>query len=132
MALRKLDINNWFKYDELFDSEHKQKVTMATAPDAENYVDYLDGIDDAVVELLDTVVTYVTKRYPNMVRVDDEYVYIDHLQEKYRIREPYDLHPLAVAGLLIMDDLYVLKKGHKDRYTLYADLYHSILCDDCY
>ncbi|OQE30063.1 hypothetical protein PENSTE_c002G10158 [Penicillium steckii] len=118
MALRKLDINNWFKYDELFDSEHKQKVTMATAPDAENYVDYLDGIDDAVVELLDTVVTYVTKRYPNMVRVDDEYVYIDHLQEKYRIREPYDLHPLAVAGLLIMDDLYVLKKGHKDRYTL--------------
>ncbi|PLB54718.1 hypothetical protein P170DRAFT_470164 [Aspergillus steynii IBT 23096] len=118
MALRKLDINNWFKYDELFDSQHKEKVAMATSPDSDNYVDYLDGIDDAAVELLEIIVTYVTKRYPDMFRADHDYVYIDHLQEKYRIREPYELHPLAVAGLLVMDDLYVLKNGPKDQYTL--------------
>jgi hypothetical protein len=81
-------------------------------------VDYLDGIDDAVLELLDTVVAYVTKRYPSIFRADNNYVYIDHLQEKYRIREPFDFHPLTVVGLLVMDDVYVLKKGQNDFYTL--------------
>lgn len=118
MALRKLDINNWFNYDELFDSEHAKKLAMARSEDSKDHVDYLDGIDDAVSELLDTVVAYVTKRYPCMFRADKNYVYIDHLQEKYRIRAPFDFHPLTVVGLLVMDDVYVLKKGHDDFYTL--------------
>jgi hypothetical protein len=118
MALRKLDINNWFNYDELFDSEHARKLAMARSEDSKDYVDYLDGIDDAVLELLDTVVAYVTKRYPSIFRADNNYVYIDHLQEKYRIREPFDFHPLTVVGLLVMDDVYVLKKGQNDFYTL--------------
>jgi hypothetical protein len=53
-----------------------------------------------------------------MFRADNNYVYIDHLQEKYRIREPFDFHPLTVVGLLVMDDVYVLKKGQNDFYTL--------------
>lgn len=118
MALRKLDINNWFNYDELFDNEHVKKLAMARSENSKNYVDYLDGIDDAMLELLETVVAYVTKRYPCMFRADKDYVYIDHLQEKYRIREPFDFHPLTVAGLLVMDDVYVLKKAQNDFYTL--------------
>ncbi|EAU32271.1 predicted protein [Aspergillus terreus NIH2624] len=105
MALRKLDINNWFQYDRLFAAEHAAKLAMVRSPHPEKYVDYLDGIDDAAVELLDTVVAYITTRFPDMFRADGEYVYIDCLAEKYRIRAPYDLHPLAVAGLLVMDDI---------------------------
>lgn len=118
MALRKLDINNWFKYDELFDSEHAAKLKMVNDPDSENYVDYLDGIDETILELLETVVTYLVKRFPDMFQADDEFVYINHLQEKYRMKEPFDFNPLAVIGLLVMDDVYVLKLGPKDRYTL--------------
>jgi hypothetical protein len=118
MALRKLDINSWFNYDELFASEHAKKLALARSEDSKEHVDYLDGIDDAVLELLDTVVAYVTKRYPGMFRADKNYVYIDHLQERYRIREPFDFHPLTVVGLLVMDDVYVLKKGQNDLYTL--------------
>lgn len=118
MALRKLDINNWFQYDRLFVSEHAAKLAMVRSPHSEKYVDYLDGIDDAAVELLDTVVAYITTRFPDMFRADGEYVYIDCLAEKYRVRAPYDLHPLAVAGLLVMDDVYVLKRGEGGLYYL--------------
>ena len=118
MALRKMDINNWLNYDKLFNSEHAAKVAMVRGPHPELYVDYLDGIDDAVLELLETVVDYVTTRFPDMFRVEDEYVYIDHLNEKYRIKEPFELHPLAVVGLLVHDDVYVLKKGLRDLYYM--------------
>ena len=118
MALRKMDINNWLRVDELYDSEHAAKVAMIKSPDSENYVDYLDGIDDAAVELMETVVTYLVKRYPAMFRSDGEYVYIDHLNEKYRIKQPYDYHPLAVAGVLVHEDLYILKLGPKQQYTM--------------
>ncbi|KAL4963738.1 heme-dependent oxidative N-demethylase family protein [Aspergillus stella-maris] len=118
MALRKMDINNWLNYDKLFDSEHAAKVAMVRGPNPELYVDYLDGIDDAVLELLETIVDYVTTRFPDMFRADAEYVYIDHLNEKYRIREPFELHPLAVVGLLVHDDVYVLKKGLRDLYYM--------------
>lgn len=118
MAQRKLDINNWFNYDHLFDKEHAAKIAMAKASDSENYVDYLDGIDEAVLELLEIIVTYVVKRYPDMFRTDGEYIYIDHLNEKYRIQAPFDLHPLTVCGLIVMDDLYVLKKGANNIFTL--------------
>ncbi|KAL4903056.1 hypothetical protein BDW74DRAFT_180347 [Aspergillus multicolor] len=118
MALRKLDINNWFNYDTLFDEEHAAKVAMVRGPNPELYVDYLDGIDEPVLELFDTVVQYVTTRFPDMFRTDGEYVYIDHLNEKYRVREPFDIHPLAVTGLLVHDDIYLLKKGVRDLYYL--------------
>ncbi|RDW79089.1 uncharacterized protein DSM5745_05941 [Aspergillus mulundensis] len=111
MALRKLDINNWLNYDRLFDAEHADKLAMVRGPHPELYVDYLDGVDDAVLELLETVVQYVTTRFPDMFRADGEYIYIDHLKEKYRITEPFDAHPLAVTGLLVHDDVYVLKRG---------------------
>ena len=119
MALRRLEVNHWFKIDELYDSEHAMKVSMINAPNSKDYVDYIDGVDDeAVVELLDIVVTYMVRRYPWMFRTDGEYVYIDHLKEKYRIRAPFEYHPLAVVGALVMEDVYVLKKDQGDQYTL--------------
>ncbi|KAL4946757.1 hypothetical protein BDV06DRAFT_217914 [Aspergillus oleicola] len=53
-----------------------------------------------------------------MFRADGVYIYIDHLAEKYRIKEPFEHHPLAVVGLLVQDDVYVLKKGVRDLYYL--------------
>ena len=127
MALRRIDINNWFKMDELYDSEHAAKVAMANAPNSEDYVDYIDGVEDeAVVELLGIVVTYLVRRYPAMFQTDGHYVYIPHLKEKYRIRSPFDYHPLAIVGLLVMDDVYVLKKDPGDQYTLYVGAFSLV------
>ncbi|KAL4778895.1 hypothetical protein BJX76DRAFT_352245 [Aspergillus varians] len=89
---------------ELYDTQHAAKVAMLKDPDFENYVDYLDGIDDPAVELMETVVTYLIKRYPNVFRTDSEYVHINYLNERYRIKEPSDYHPLAVADVLVHED----------------------------
>jgi hypothetical protein len=118
MGLRKLDVNNWLTFDDQWLPEHQAKLEFLQSPNKHEIVDYLDGVDEAVVELLDMVVEYVTRKYPDMFRLDGEYIEILPTNERYRVKAPYDMHPIELQGLLVMDDLYLLKRGERDLYYL--------------
>ncbi|KAI1390613.1 uncharacterized protein F4822DRAFT_155737 [Hypoxylon trugodes] len=118
MGLRKLDPDNWMTFDNQWEIEHKAKLEYASRKDKETIVDYLDGEDEAAVELLEVIVTYITRRYPDMFCLEGDQIIIIPIGERYRIKAPYDRHPLETASLLVMDDLYILKQGEGDLYYL--------------
>lgn len=122
MAQRKLDINNWLNHDANWEEEHKLKRQYCRLPDAEKHaiVNYLDGEDEAVCELLNLIVAYMTTRYPDMYQLKGDYVTILPVQETYRVKKPFDQPPMEICGLLASDDVYILKKGADDLYYLYA------------
>ncbi len=118
MSLRKLDINNWLTYDNAFEDEHKERLKMVSGPMRDEVVQMLPGSEEACEELLGMIVEYVTKRYPDMFKIVGDYIVITPLNEKYRVKKPYERPAMDIAGLLTMDDLYLLMKGQDDLYYL--------------
>lgn len=118
MGLRRLDINNWMTFDDQWFVEHEAKKRYCKLPNKTDVVDYLDGEDEAVTELLDLVVAYLTRKFPDMFALQGEYITICPVNEKYRIKQPFDQPPMEIIGLLVMDDLYILKHGLRDLYYL--------------
>ncbi|KAF2662262.1 hypothetical protein K491DRAFT_773378 [Lophiostoma macrostomum CBS 122681] len=119
MALRKLDMNNWMTFDNQWLTEHNKKREYCRLPNKRDIVDYLDGDDDiAVLELLDLVVNYVTLRYPDMFSLEADYIRIKPTDEIYRAKAPLDQPPMELIGLLVMDDMYILKQGTRNLYYL--------------
>lgn len=118
MGLRKLDINNWLTFDDQWFIEHEAKKKYCKLPNKTDVVDYLDGEDTAVIELLDLVVAYLTRKFPDMFTLKGDYVTITPINERYRVKKPFDQPPMEIIGLLAMDDLYILKKGDRDLYYL--------------
>lgn len=120
MGLRKLDVNNWLNFDDQWQKEHELKRQYCSLPEVEKreIVDYLDGEDEAVCECLDMIVEYVTTRFPDMFQLRGDYITILPVQETYRIKKPFDQPPMELCGLLVSDDVYILKKGEDDLFYL--------------
>ncbi|EXJ83961.1 hypothetical protein A1O3_04628 [Capronia epimyces CBS 606.96] len=120
MSLRKVDPNNWLTYDSAYEKEHLDKLKYMNGEMHDEVVQVLPNADDSCEELLQIIVEYITRRYPDMFKLDGDDIVIVPMKERYRVRAPYDRHPMEVAGLLVMDDLYVLHLGELDRYYLRA------------
>ncbi|KIW31362.1 uncharacterized protein PV07_03018 [Cladophialophora immunda] len=120
MGIRKLDVDDWIIYDSLFLDEHKQKLKRLQDPEVRPIIfQHQDGTYEASKEALGIIVQYITTRYPDMFKVDGDYLHILPLGESYRIQEPFDRHPLEIAGLIVYEDVYVLLKGPDDIYYLF-------------
>ncbi|OAP54275.1 hypothetical protein AYL99_11376 [Fonsecaea erecta] len=121
MGIRKLNVDDWIIYDNLFLDEHRRKFERLQDPEVRPVIfQCQDGTYEASKEALAIIVQYITTRYPDMFQVDGDYLQIPSLGESYRIREPFDRHPLEIAGLIVYEDVYVLQKGPDDIYYLKA------------
>lgn len=121
MGLKKLDPNNWLTFDKNWAEEHRQKLEWVNDPKMrDEIVQVLPNADESCEELLEVVVAYITTRYPDMFHTVDDDILIVPTGERYRVRRPYQRHPMELIGLLAMDDFYVLHKGEMDLYYLYA------------
>lgn len=118
MSLRKLDPNNWLTYDNAYVKEHLDKLSYMNGPLHDDVLQELPGSEESTEELLQVIVEYVTRRYPDMFRIEGDDLLIVPMNERYRIRAPYDRSPMELAGLIAMEDLYVLHKGEGDLYYL--------------
>lgn len=88
-------------------------------------IDCRQGGYDGCVELLEYLVEYLPRRFPNLFTVskDGNTIKNHATGEVLRISEPYDdHHPLYLAGRLIEDDLNVLTEGPDGEYVLKAVL----------
>ncbi len=119
MGIRKLDVNDWLIFDDLYPAEHRDKVKRLNS-EAERPIlfQHLDGTYEACKEGLEVIVRYLTTRYPTMFVVDGEYVVNKCLGEQYRFQEPMDMHPLEVASLLVYEDVHILQEGQDQLYSL--------------
>jgi hypothetical protein len=120
MGLKKLDPNNWLTYDKNWAREYRRKLEWLDGDMRDEIVRVLPNADTSCEELLEVVVAYVTKRYPDMFQMDGDEIVIVPFGDRYRVKKPYDRHPMALIGLVAMDDFYVLHRGEMDLYYLYV------------
>lgn len=118
MSLRKLCPDNWLTYDSAWEKYHMDKLRYMDGPLRDEVLQTLPGIDPACEELLQVVVEYITRRYPDMFRIEGEEIVIVPIGERHRIVAPFKRHPMEICGLLVMEDLYVLTKGENDLFYL--------------
>jgi hypothetical protein len=118
MSLRKVDPNNWLTYDSAYEKEHLDKLRYMNGELHDDVVQVLPNTDESCEELLQVIVEYIVERYPDMFQLDGDDIVIVPMNERYRVRSPYDRHPMELAGLLVTDDLYVLHLGELDKYYL--------------
>ncbi|OAG42112.1 hypothetical protein AYO21_03566 [Fonsecaea monophora] len=126
MGIRKLDVNDWLIIDDLYPSEHRDKVARLQTPEREVVFQYLDGTYEACLEGLEIIVRYLTTRYPHVFVLEGDYVVNNLMGERYRIQEPMDKHPLEVASLLVYEDVHILQEGSDQLYSLSVTLNHFI------
>ncbi len=77
----------------------------------------LPGSEAACIECLDTIVDYVTRRYPNLFYHPDgkqNYIHNALTKRTFKITSPYEIPPLEVAAQLVMEDLNLLIQGFGD------------------
>ncbi|EXJ56281.1 uncharacterized protein A1O5_12548 [Cladophialophora psammophila CBS 110553] len=106
MGIGKLNVDDWIIYDNLFLDEHKQKLERLQDPEVRPIIfQHQDGTYEASKEALGIIIRYITTRYPDIFKVEGDYLHIPSLGELYRIQEPFDRHPLEVAGLIVYEDV---------------------------
>lgn len=123
MGIRKLAQEEWLGLDNRYWKEQDLRRNLL-----ENHHDgvtqALPGSEAACIEVLDMVVSYLTRRYPQLFFHPEGK--IDHIHNKltgltFRIKAPYEIPPLEVAAQLVMEDLNIMIQGlgpNKDHHYL--------------
>ncbi|KAG4419193.1 hypothetical protein IFR04_007694 [Cadophora malorum] len=116
MGIRKMPEEDWLLIDNLYKKEQKTRVHLLQ----NNYEDVLQCLPaatEACKEALECIVKFLIRRYPAqfwLVNSKDGYVHNAITSKTFRFVEPYDQHPLAIAGQLAMEDINLLMQGTGD------------------
>ena len=120
MSIFKLDINHWLDMDKWYIRyiNEKQKIFQEHG---DNHIAWLPESDDACEELLDTVVTHMTKRYPNLFKkIDGSGLHNLVTGEQMDLSRPLKEHPLRYVSRIAKEDFYIVKQRDDGRHYLVA------------
>ncbi|EXJ84060.1 hypothetical protein A1O3_04727 [Capronia epimyces CBS 606.96] len=125
MGVSKVKPEEWLDLDNKYwqEQELRRQLLVESRPEV---MQLLHGSEAACIEVLDTVVDYLTRRYPSLFyrpEGKDGYIYNGLTNLSFKITAPYELHPLEIAAQLVMEDLNLLVQGfgpEPDQYYLSA------------
>lgn len=113
MGLRKMVAEQWLVVDNCYLPEQQLRRELLTHH-REGVMQYLPGSELACEEILDLIVDFLSKRYPqHFVRSVEKPDYLTNRITgfTFRVTKPYEIHPLEVAAQLVMEDINLLMKG---------------------
>jgi hypothetical protein len=116
MGIQKVKPEEWLDIDNRFWKEQELRRKLLEGH-REGVSQMLPGSEAACVEVLDTVVDYVTRRYPNLFYAPEgkaDYIHNSLTKRTFKITAPYDMPPLEAAAQLVMEDLNVMIQGFGD------------------
>ncbi|KAI6714003.1 hypothetical protein JHW43_003433 [Diplocarpon mali] len=110
MGLKRLDESNWLTLDSAYLPEHslRQQLLSTAKP---NVVQCLPGSDAACMELLQTVTSFLSSRFPQhfaIISSPSGPKIINHLTDEVYPIGPSCPNPLEVAAKLAMEDFNIL------------------------
>jgi hypothetical protein len=123
MGIRKMPEDEWLTIDKNYAYEQKFKEKLLGG-DMDAVLQSLPEAKEACKETLECVVNFLIRRYPDQFKLLDnqpEYVYNAITRKTFRIVEPFEQHPLAIAAQLAMEDFNLLmrdSRGESQDYNL--------------
>ncbi|KAI9783095.1 MAG: hypothetical protein M1839_004264 [Geoglossum umbratile] len=123
MGLRRLDEKNWLTIDEEYLPEHRLRAELLSKS-RNKVLQCLPGSEVACVEVLEFVVSFLIKRWPEVFELFGEtdgdgvdggryFVRNNKTGEEFRIVAPYEVEPLEIAARLAIEDFNLLVKGEE-------------------
>ncbi|CAN6620847.1 hypothetical protein TRVA0_008S01354 [Trichomonascus vanleenenianus] len=119
MSIFKLDINHWLDMDKYY-VRYIQEKQRIYEEHGEMHFAWLPESEDACNELLDTVVSHMLARYPNLFKRTDNGIENLVTNEKIDLSKPLKHHPLYYVSKLAKEDFYVVKQRDDGRHYLVA------------
>ncbi|KAF2749515.1 hypothetical protein M011DRAFT_475597 [Sporormia fimetaria CBS 119925] len=118
MGLRKLDLHReWLVVEDTaaYAALMSARATLLPRKRAEVIVVEREA-EEACEELLNSVFTFLTTRYPNFFEILEKYAGVKVIRnkktnEEYRIHKPWSCHPLELCARLACEDFNVLAKS---------------------
>jgi hypothetical protein len=115
MGLKKLDAENWLKIDHTYKEFHAARAELLMRHHDE-VIQIVEEGEIACVELMRDVVSFITRRYPNIFEVFERFsigkaVRNKKTGEEFSMQKPWDVHPLEMCARLTMEDFNILKKS---------------------
>lgn len=113
MGIRKLDWDNWIEMDSNFLRYHDLKVSELEK-DLGAHVQYVDNAvtRDACFEVLEELITYLTRRYPKVFQLNDGTLRNTLTGEKFNY--PAGQSPIPTPGISTDDDSSYSYRGNND------------------
>lgn len=116
MGIQKVDESDWLGLDNRY-LEEQQLRRNQLQNHRRAVLQILPGSEAGCIEVLETIVSCLTKRFPNLFFHPDgklNYIRNELTKLTFRIKEPFQLAPLEIAAQLVMEDLNVLIQGFGD------------------
>ena len=116
MGLQKMPEDDWLMLDSCYLEEQRLRRDLLDKCPSE-VMQLLPGSHDACVETLEIVVSFLTGRYPQYFALIDPSGTRIHnrlTNKTFRIVEPFEEPPLAVAAQLCMEDMNIMITGAGD------------------
>ena len=111
MGISRMPWHDWLLLDNKYVEEQKLRSYLLDHKH-EGVTQALPGSEEACAEVLECVVVFLTKRYPNLFSYTNEKTHVHNsvTNRTFKIVPPYDIPPLEVAAQLAMD-LNILIQG---------------------
>ncbi|PBP20679.1 hypothetical protein BUE80_DR008585 [Diplocarpon rosae] len=112
MGLKRLDESNWLTLDSAYLPEHSLRRQLLSTAKA-NVVQCLPGSEAACMEVLQTVASFLSSRFPQhfaIISAPSGPEIINHLTDEVYSIGPSCPNPLEVAAKLAMEDFNILTR----------------------
>jgi hypothetical protein len=116
MGLKRLDESNWLTFDSKYLPEHTIRCNLLHSLSRPDVIQCLPGSEEACHEVLETVTTFLTSRFPqhfSITGTPSEQKIHSHLTKETYLIGPKCPNPLEIAAKLSMEDFNVLIKHPK-------------------
>lgn len=103
----------WLLLDNQYSKEQALRTHLLENQRREVF-QYRPGSELACKEMLEEVVSFFTRRYPQFFyhpNGETDKIHNALTKKTFRIHEPFDIHPLEVAAQLTMEDMNLLVQG---------------------
>jgi hypothetical protein len=124
MGLKRLDQSNWLTLDSKYLPEHTIRGNLLNSASRPDVIQCLPGSEAACNEVLETVTTFLTSRFPQnfiLSGTSSEPKIHNHLTKETYPIGPKCPNPLEIAARLSMEDFNILiKSPETEEYHLQA------------
>ncbi|KAH7109839.1 hypothetical protein B0J11DRAFT_448750 [Dendryphion nanum] len=115
MGLRKLDAKEWLSIDQSYTTFHEARAELL-AEMREECIQVTQEGEEACVELMQEVVEFLLKRYPEHFQIHDcgfgrKKIENRITGEEFDLQRPWTCYPLEMCARLAMEDFNILHKG---------------------
>lgn len=116
MGLQKMPEDDWLLLDQCYLEEQQlRRELLEKCPN--EVMQVLPGSHDACVETLEMMVEFFTTQFPQYFSFTDRsrhYIHNRLTDKVFRVVEPFEEQPLAVAAQLCMEDMNIMIQGAGD------------------